>query len=330
MKILVFEYISGGGLAGQVLPASLAAEGRMMLQTLLDELKILPNIELLLPLDERCHPISIPENCRVFRVGPTDDIQLLLANWIAETDIVWPIAPETDGLLVSLAQLVQNQHKTLLLSDPETVALCTDKLLTYRCLAAHGIAAVETQALTDLSTFTSQGRVIKLRDGAGCEGNRIIYTQQDFNRIMHELQQPERHVIQPLLAGPSFSLSCLFKQGLGWLLCSNFQEIFVQDQQFHLQACLVNNDPDACEKYQALINQIASALPGLWGYIGIDLIQSPQYGPQILEINPRLTTSYTGIRQATGINVAEQVLHLLEGQPSLAPTQQRTLRIDIG
>lgn len=38
MKILVFEYITGGGFNRQELPASLAREGRLMLLALLDGL----------------------------------------------------------------------------------------------------------------------------------------------------------------------------------------------------------------------------------------------------------------------------------------------------
>ncbi len=39
MKILVFEYITGGGFNKQELPDSLASEGRLMLNALLDNLR---------------------------------------------------------------------------------------------------------------------------------------------------------------------------------------------------------------------------------------------------------------------------------------------------
>jgi len=39
MKILVFEYITGGGFNKQDLPDSLAREGRLMLHALLDSLR---------------------------------------------------------------------------------------------------------------------------------------------------------------------------------------------------------------------------------------------------------------------------------------------------
>jgi predicted ATP-grasp superfamily ATP-dependent carboligase len=48
-------------------------------------------------------------------------------------------------------------------------------------------------------------------------------------------------------------------------------------------------------------------VPGLWGYCGVDFIETPE-GPVVVEINPRLTMSYVGLRDATGINPAELVL----------------------
>jgi predicted ATP-grasp superfamily ATP-dependent carboligase len=50
-------------------------------------------------------------------------------------------------------------------------------------------------------------------------------------------------------------------------------------------------------------------MPELWGYAGVDLMQCEQ-GPRVLEINPRLTTSYAGLRQSLGINPAALVLEL--------------------
>jgi predicted ATP-grasp superfamily ATP-dependent carboligase len=66
-----------------------------------------------------------------------------------------------------------------------------------------------------------------------------------------------------------------------------------------------------------LITKIASALPELWGYVGIDLIENTQ--TWVLEINPRLTTSFVGIYDALGINIVEAVLQLLHGEPIFNP-----------
>jgi predicted ATP-grasp superfamily ATP-dependent carboligase len=81
-------------------------------------------------------------------------------------------------------------------------------------------------------------------------------------------------------------------------------------------------------KYQALVQDVAVAMPTLWGYVGIDLIETADL-IFVLEINPRLTTSYAGIDQALGINCVRAVLELLSGEPQLQPTHHQPIHINI-
>ncbi len=326
MKILIFEYISGGGLAGQDLPATLAAEGRMMLQALLNDLKSVPDLQIILPLDVRCTDLSLPRHTRVVPILAEDDIHLILSGLIAEAELVWPIAPETGGVLEGIAQQVRTAGKKLLLSEPETVALCGNKLETYRLLQTHGLPVVQTSLLAGLNDLPEPVCVIKPIDGVGCEGSLIV---DESVALPLTIDNPAGYVVQPLIEGQSVSLSCLFKQGQAWLLCCNCLQVDVESQQFHLQACRVNASNQNSRLYQALVERIAQIMPGLWGYVGIDLIESVQQGPLILEINPRLTTSYVGIATATGINVAEQTLYLLEGEPKLVFAQQHSVEVVI-
>jgi len=329
LKLLVFEYITGGGLVGQTLPASLVAEGRLMLQALLDDVKQIPAVQILLPLDQRCTGLTLPANTQVFPVKESDDIGQILTQLITQADLVWPIAPETDNILFKLARQIEALQKTALLSSPETVAICADKLATYRSLIARAIPVVETLALVGWTEPPFPQSVIKPIDGVGCEDNRIIPTAEDFKSVIESLDQSKRFLIQPLLTGQAVSLSCLFKQGKAWLISCNQQQMLIQNNRFSLAACLVNVANQNQVFYQGLIQQIAQALPGLWGYIGIDLIETPDQGPLILEINPRLTTSYVGIKQASGINVAEQVIKLLDGEPDLHFFNPKPIRVVI-
>ncbi len=58
MKILVFEYITGGGFNKQELPDSLVSEGSLMLNALLDDLIRLNGFEITVMLDWRLHGIA--------------------------------------------------------------------------------------------------------------------------------------------------------------------------------------------------------------------------------------------------------------------------------
>lgn len=330
MKLLVFEYINGGGFAGQELSPSLLREGATMLQALLQELKSLLALQLIVPLDRRCRHLSLPDDCQVVWMDDTACLWDRLQDLLMDCDAFWPIAPETDGILARLARLAENSQVRLLLSDTATVALCADKWATYQALVAAHIPAVETRLLADhLHALPFEQAVLKPIDGVGCEGSRVLSDNETYATWVQSLRMPESYVVQPFVAGESKSWSALFNAGQGWLLSCNRQQVDLHDQGFCLRACQVNVDRARHAAYQAVIDDIARAMPGLWGYVGIDFIDSDSHGPLVLEINPRLTTSYAGIGQAIAINVAEQVLRLRDSEPCLPQIASHSFLVSI-
>ena len=309
MKILVFEYLCGGGMAGQELSASLLAEGGMMLQALAYELSPLPLVQMRIPLEPRCRRISLPANAETIPIGESVDAMEILPALMADCDAVWPIAPETGGILQRIAERANAANKRLILSAPETIALCADKFATYRVLQGRQIPCVPSELLSTVAKPVLPC-VIKPIDGAGCQGNIIVRTREEFDLALNSTENPARFIVQPLLEGRAVSVSALFNQGRTEYLCCNRQQIRIENQGFELTGCQVNVQSPYRDFCRELLQRIAAALPELHGYIGIDLIETGQHGPLLLEINPRLTTSYVGIQPATGINVAEAVLGL--------------------
>jgi predicted ATP-grasp superfamily ATP-dependent carboligase len=328
VKILVFEYITGGGFNKQDLPNSLAAEGSLMLNALLDNLAGLSGLEVTVMLDCRLGDSVGGTSINTVIIRPEHDITEEFARLVKQSELVWPIAPEFDSILQNLCQTVESSGKTLLTSPATAVAIAGNKFKTYELLNRNHIASVPTRMFKNeyplfLDTLRAGGEwMIKPVDGAGCADSYVITNRQDFERMAVKKDQ---YVIQPHLQGAKTSLSCLFKQGLGWLVCANLQRFEFIDRQYRLAEIVVNHHPDLGE-YGQLIDKIALALPGLWGYVGIDLIESPG-STWVLEINPRLTTSFVGIYDALGINVAEAVLQLVHGEPILNPTDNRPITV---
>lgn len=312
VKILVFEYITGGGLAQEELPESLAREGKLMLQTLAQELTALSCFQISILLDWRCMQFELSDNIEIIPVKKNQCIYDLLPALIDRSDYVWPIAPEMDNVLYKISTLVEERKNVQLLnSTSAAVAICSNKLSTFQTLKQHGVAVVETYQFSNNSQEFSGLCVIKPKDGAGCLNSFLITNKHEFQQICQKIEDKSNYVIQPYLKGDTLSLSCLFKDGNAWLLCCNQQQVLVRQGQFVLHACLVNIASEIKQSYQQLINQVADIIPGLWGYVGIDIILNPYNQAIILEINPRLTTSYTGIYQSLGINVAKAVINLL-------------------
>jgi tyramine---L-glutamate ligase len=325
LKVLVFEYIIGGGLNTSNLPKSLAREGVLMLQSLVDDLAHIKTVEPLIMLDYRMLGKLSPQPTNIFAIRPEQTCHQEFMRLISLCDAVWPIAPESDSVLETLCVAVEQSGKLLLSSSSSAVFVAGNKWLTYACLRQHFIATVETQMLADFC-FSSGEWMLKPIDGVGCEDSFLITDQKYFNMKTAVLDK-HKYIIQPHIQGEKTSLSCLFKHGRGWLLCANRQHFELINQQYHLKGITVNFTPDI-SKYQNVVNDVAIAMPELWGYAGIDLIETPSQ-ILILEINPRLTTSYAGIYKALGINCAKEVMELLTDDPQLVPTRNQAIHIKL-
>jgi predicted ATP-grasp superfamily ATP-dependent carboligase len=324
VKILVFEYITGGGFNKQELSDSLVREGSLMRNALLDNLIRLnqtrsDGLEVTVTLDWRLNELTSMVGINVVTIGPEHDVEEEFARLVKQCDLVWPIAPEFDGILQALCQTVESLGKILLTSPATAVAVAGNKLKTYELLNQHHIAAVPTRMFKE--GYLPGEWMVKPVDGVGCEDSYVLTNRQDFER---KAVRKGQYIIQPHLQGAKISLSCLFKQGSGWLVCANLQNFEFINRQYHLTDIVVNHHSDL-GLYQQLIDKIAQAFPELWGYVGIDLIVNDRVW--VLEINPRLTTSFAGIQGALGINIAEAVLQLLHGEPKFNPAFNRPITV---
>jgi predicted ATP-grasp superfamily ATP-dependent carboligase len=107
------------------------------------------------------------------------------------------------------------------------------------------------------------------------------------------------------------------------LLAVNLQEVRIAERRVVVERLLVNAVADTDGRLATLAQAVVAAIPGLWGYIGIDLVRT-RNGPVVLEVNPRLTTSYCGLRAALGLNAAGMVLQLVE--PVVGPGWKDPIR----
>ncbi|MEQ1560501.1 MAG: ATP-grasp domain-containing protein [Methyloglobulus sp.] len=324
LKILVFEYTTGGGLNKSELPEILAGEGLIMLQALVDSLSSLDVIELAVMLDYRmAASLVLNESVITHIISSEQHCHAEFLRLMKTCDAVWPIAPETGSLLRNLCAEVRQAGKLLLTSPASAVEVAGNKWLTYEQLIRHSITTIPTQKLIDFK-FTHGEWIIKAVDGVGCEDSYLIVDEKEFNSINAVLNKG-RYIIQPHIQGQKTSLSCLFKKGRGWLVCANLQHFTVKNKQYHLTEITVNYTAHIF-RYQALVDAVAKAMTNLWGYVGIDLIETSEQ-LFILEINPRLTTSFAGIQAACGINCARVVLELLANEPRLQRTRNQAVSV---
>lgn len=307
MKVFVFEFVTGGGYAGQALPGFLG-DGELMWRALVDDLIALPGMEVLTLRDAR---LAIPEQPGLTVVA-TDATRCRsdFMRCLDAADAAWMVAPESGGLLESLNRQVEAAGKWLLGCRPDAVHIAASKHATAARLAGAGVTTVPTFATPDLLT----GAVVaKPDDGVGCE-DTLLFADAAAAQAWHDTHPHAMHVFQPYVAGESLSLSLLCCDGQAQLLSVNRQHVRLAGDHFEFHGVTVNALGDGDGRYAALAARVAAAIPGLWGYVGVDLIAGA-FGPMVLEVNPRATVSYAGLRAALDCNPAQHVLALPEMRP---------------
>ena len=147
MRIFVFEYITGGGLLDEPLTPSLVPEGDLMRRALVANLADLPEVQLVTTCDHRIAATKL--NAEIHRLHSRHEFEALWTNILNKVDAVWPIAPETNGILENLSNNVIMADKVLLNSRPNAVSVTASKCKTIRHLADHGIPVVPTRRLNE-------------------------------------------------------------------------------------------------------------------------------------------------------------------------------------
>jgi tyramine---L-glutamate ligase len=310
VRVHVFEFICGGGLAGLPLPDTMAREGEMMLAALVADLLEVPGVQVSFARDaRRALPIGGARGAEVYWRAPQASPMEALAREIESSDAVWPIAPETGGELERVARAVQSAGRILLGPDPDAIALAGSKVATAQRLAQAGIDVVP--CFCPESTWPSiEGQwVVKPDDGAGSLGTRL-FRSRDQAAAASRLGQGL--IAQPWVDGEAMSLSVLAVPGRVAVLSVNRQLLQVHDGRVELMAIEVNCEP-VTTALITLAERVTAAIPGLRGYYGIDLVRSAA-AVRVIEINPRLTTSYAGLKAALGLNVAESVVAAATGR----------------
>lgn len=309
-RVFAFDY---GWAGAQRLAAAQRHDGSLMLAALRADLRLVPEVELL-DFDD------VPPGAAR---QPFDGC---FSERVLAADAVWPLAPIGGGTLERLSREVLRHGRTLLGSSPDAVRVAASKTATCAALLRAALPTVATFGPGDRLPAGGGAWVVKPDDGAGCRETRL-FADSGAARDWAGAQRGRELVLQPFVAGRVGSLSLLCLHGSVRLLACNEQRMAVHGNQFRFLGVTVNGLAGMARHLEPLGQAVAAALPGLWGYAGVDFILAAG-GPVVLDVNPRLTISYAGLRAATGANPAEAVLALLRG--TLPPAPALTGRVRAG
>jgi predicted ATP-grasp superfamily ATP-dependent carboligase len=316
LRVFLCEFVSGGGMRAESLPASLAREGALMRDALARDLADLPGISVLTTHDDRLAP---PRQVESRAVSQGADAWALWERCAETCDVAWPVAPETGGALARLVELCSGAKAVVVGPDAATVRLTSSKLATVERLAAWEVPCAPAWRPDVLPADEPGPFVSKPDDGAGCEATRF-WPERPAPEAL-----PPGHILQRFVAGAAASLTVLGSERGAALLCVNRQHVAVSNGAFAFSGVTVGALTDADGGLSAMAAAIGAALPGLRGLFGVDFVQSAS-GPVVIEVNPRPTTSYAGLRKALGRNPAGLVAPF--AQPgTAAPRADRAVDI---
>jgi tyramine---L-glutamate ligase len=221
-----------------------------------------------------------------------------VARQAALHDAVWLVAPETAGVLAQLQSVVPPSR--WLGCDAASIALASSKRATTERLAARGVLTPRAFA-DDQST---RRWVTKPDDGAGAADTRV---HADLSAARDHAGTSV--VVEPWVEGAAMSLSLLCRPGHVELLCVNRQDIAI-DARGHVSFEGVAMDREASNDvaFARVARDVVRAIPGLRGFVGVDLVWHPTRGPVVIEVNPRLTCAYVGLSAALGRNLAAELI----------------------
>ncbi|MFX0012108.1 MAG: ATP-grasp domain-containing protein, partial [Candidatus Hermodarchaeota archaeon] len=326
-RIFVFEYTVGGGFYAEEITSSLLCEGYAMLRSIAEDFKNL-DYEIITQIDRRIsHLAKYLSVDQFYSVDSDNKFDATFSKCMDMVDICFIIAPEFSNILYHLTRVAFNLNKAIISIGLEGIKLGTSKIATYNFFKNYDIKTPITFLIPslngkiDLNFIYEQFDkynfpfIIKPDDGVGAES---IYFFPDIDAVVNFFSNPyldfnfkRKYILQEFIYGEDYSVSIInkpFKNNL-----KNGKTILsINSQKIKYKNCLgkalyeggytpVPRFNFLKKKLMKLLNKID--LNNFNGYLGIDFILTKENEIYFIEINPRLTTSYIGIRKIYSQNI---------------------------
>ncbi|MEM6692157.1 MAG: ATP-grasp domain-containing protein [Planctomycetota bacterium] len=311
MKILAFEFLSGGGVAKQLdLDCSMVRfqrQGSSMLESVCRDFLLLGH-EVILPLDSRLE-LEVANYCSRVAVDDESNLDDVLCDAAGTADAILVICPESGGCLLRYLQLLDPWSEKLVSPDSEFVKLTADKWRCFQWLQQRGVPCPRTFQASDGSLCQEICEnfklpvVVKPNDGAGSEGVRLISNRKQLSSAS------VGEIVQEYIVGIPVSVSLITSRNADIHFCEPGEQIFASYPLGPHVRTRYPISPYLQIRAKKLARQVSDALPRTRGYFGIDMVLAEDENRDVvIEVNPRLTTSYCELRCRSEINLAAEML----------------------
>jgi predicted ATP-grasp superfamily ATP-dependent carboligase len=329
MHIFVYEWATGGGLVEEPgpLPDSLVREGATMIAAVATDWMRVDGCRVTTLRDPRVLQLALP-GCEIVDVLSRWSHREEIERHSAAADGTILIAPEFDNILHRTAQRVVASGGKLLSPSPEFIRLAADKEKTCHALAAAGVPVPAGQVLEPeepLPAKFTYPAVLKPVDGAGSQDTYLVSGPHDAPPAYAWPRRLERFI--PGLAA-SVAVIC---GPAGRITLPPCKQRISNDGRLRYLGGELPLAPGLAVRATELANRAVAALPPVVGYVGVDLVLGAEPDGRedaAIEINPRLTTSYVGLRAAAQANLAGAMWTIAQGAMPQVDFSTRPLEFD--
>ena len=275
-KILIFEYITGGGLIEKKVDNNLLFEA----ETILNSLIKTSNYQVNFFCDYR-HRFRHREGAII--VSKNNPGIIYNSKFINKYDFYLPICPETHLIYYTYVKKIAHTVNNMNLSCTKTILTTSDKLTFRQICNKKNISNPDS---FDTSK-SNQLYIEKDRTSCGCINTRIVKDNQT---------QAKDKIIEKYIPGQSYSISLHISHKRYNIMSINKQIIQKKNNSIKLKALLVNIYPSFRDHLFNFIDNILNVFPNLRGFVGLDFIE---YKGELflIEINARYTTSMSLIER---------------------------------
>ncbi len=318
MHIFLYEWITGGGLVEEPgpLPPSMLAEGTAMVTALAADFAAIEGARVTVLRDMRLDEFALP-SCEVIEIHSSSHRQDEIERLAAEADYTLPIAPEFDDILLQALRHAEQAGGRLLSASVEFVKIAANKHQTALHLAQAGVpvpqAVILQPEVEKLPSDFAYPAVVKQVCGAGSQHTLLVSGPKD-----EPPPYPWQQRLECYCPGIAASVAMLCGPSHCTPLPACRQNLST-DGRFAYRGGSIIHEVDLARRATVLANRAMKALPPALGYVGVDLVLgkaadgSEDY---VIEVNPRLTTSYVGLRAATKENLAAALIENAAGRVS--------------
>ncbi len=295
-KILIYEYITGGGLSNEDLSSDLMFEAKKILLSIIKSCNLSRNFDYKYFIDYRLKELHSNNSITIYKPSDLYNIRL-----IKNFDFIIPIIPEINHDLLKYVKFLEKNDIKMIMSDSKTVKICSDKFKFYKYFNNNNLPVIKTFDTTKFYKYYNK-YIIKDRFGAGCSYIKIV-DKKDIEKYFDK-----NKVIQPFIKAENYSISVFFSKNSFRFLTLNKQGLTSNMNMIKMKSLTINSKNNYYLIILTLINDIKRIMPGLIGFVGIDILINNNK-IYIVEINTRLTTSYVGLYETIGCNMIDLLIN---------------------